>query len=67
MSAPLCPTCGGERWVIYRSETIEGEMEAAYELCPLCKQDALARRRFHESLNEAFAAIGLTDEGGSNE
>jgi hypothetical protein len=30
----LCLECDGTGWVLYRSETIDGEFEEAYRLCP---------------------------------
>jgi hypothetical protein len=30
----LCRECDGTGWVLYRSETAEGEFEGAYYLCP---------------------------------
>jgi hypothetical protein len=32
----LCRECDGTGWVLYRSETVEGEFEEAYHLCPNC-------------------------------
>ncbi len=32
----LCRECDGTGWVPYRSETIDGELEEAYRLCPNC-------------------------------
>jgi hypothetical protein len=32
----LCRECDGTGWVLYRSETVEGEFEEAYRLCPNC-------------------------------
>ena len=38
MAAPAaCPECGGSGWRLYPVETIEGEAEWAWELCPECK------------------------------
>jgi hypothetical protein len=38
MSAPnACPECGGSGWVMYAAETIEGEEEWAWKLCPACE------------------------------
>jgi len=34
MSAPSCSECGGTRWVRYFSETTDGNLEEALELCP---------------------------------
>ncbi len=37
MSAPNhCRECGGSGWVMYAAETIEGEEEWAWSLCPEC-------------------------------
>ena len=37
MAAPAaCPECGGTGWRLYRVETVEGEEEWAWELCPEC-------------------------------
>ncbi len=33
---PLCRECDGTGWILYRSETMEGELEEAYCLCPNC-------------------------------
>ena len=30
----LCRKCDGTGWVLYRSETKDGEFEEAYRLCP---------------------------------
>jgi hypothetical protein len=30
----LCRECDGTGWVLYRSETKDGEFEEAYRLCP---------------------------------
>jgi hypothetical protein len=30
----LCRECDGTGWVLYRSETKDGEFEEAYQLCP---------------------------------
>jgi hypothetical protein len=34
MSTPSCPKCGGTRWVRYFSETMDGDLEEAFGLCP---------------------------------
>jgi hypothetical protein len=31
-----CRECDGTGWVLYRSETVEGEFGEAYRLCPNC-------------------------------
>ena len=31
----LCRNCDGTGWVLYRSETKDGEFEEAYRLCPI--------------------------------
>ncbi len=31
---PFCRECDGTGWMLYRSETIDGELEEAYRLCP---------------------------------
>jgi hypothetical protein len=31
---PLCRGCAGTGWIPYRSETLDGELEEAYRLCP---------------------------------
>ncbi len=37
MSAPNpCPECSGSGWVMYTVETVEGEEEWAWKLCPEC-------------------------------
>ena len=33
-SNDLCCDCDGTGWVLYRSETEDGEFEEAYRLCP---------------------------------
>jgi hypothetical protein len=33
-SEHLCSDCNGTGWVLYRSETKDGEYEEAYSLCP---------------------------------
>jgi hypothetical protein len=33
---PLCRKCDGTGWIPYRSETVDGELEEAYRLCPNC-------------------------------
>jgi DnaJ-class molecular chaperone len=38
MSAPNpCRECGGSGWVRYMVETVEGEEEWAWSLCPECE------------------------------
>jgi hypothetical protein len=32
----LCRECDGTGWVLYRQETVEGQFEEAYRLCPNC-------------------------------
>jgi hypothetical protein len=32
----LCRRCDGTGWVLYSSETVDGEFEDAYRLCPDC-------------------------------
>jgi hypothetical protein len=32
----LCRECDGTGWILYRSETVDGELEEAYRLCPSC-------------------------------
>ena len=32
----LCRGCDGTGWIPYRSETVDGELEEAYRLCPGC-------------------------------
>jgi len=34
MAAPTCSRCGGRRWVRYFSETMDGNFEEAFKLCP---------------------------------
>jgi hypothetical protein len=29
-----CPECDGTGWVLYRSESVDGGFEEAYQLCP---------------------------------
>jgi hypothetical protein len=37
MPAPsLCRECDGAGWIPYYSETVDGELEEAYRLCPNC-------------------------------
>jgi len=37
MSAdPPCEVCDGTGWILYRSETVDSELEEAYRLCPNC-------------------------------
>ena len=43
MAALPCRACGGERWVRYLSETIEGEYEEAFRLCE-CNYELQERR-----------------------
>ena len=31
---PFCRECDGTGWMLYHSETIDGELEKAYRLCP---------------------------------
>ena len=47
MAAPLvCSECFGRGWRPYRVETVEGEVEWAWELCPECRGgDAFPRRK----------------------
>jgi hypothetical protein len=33
---PRCRECDGTGWIPYRSETLDGEFEEAYHLCPGC-------------------------------
>ena len=33
----LCHECNGTGWIPYRSETVDGEIEEAYRLCPNCR------------------------------
>jgi hypothetical protein len=33
----LCLKCDGTGWVLYCSETLKGEFEEAYRLCPSCR------------------------------
>jgi hypothetical protein len=32
----LCHECDGTGWIPYRAETLDGELEEAYRLCPNC-------------------------------
>ena len=32
----LCRECDGTGWILYRSETVDGELEEAYRLCRGC-------------------------------
>jgi len=32
----LCHECDGTGWIPYRSQTLDGELEEAYRLCPNC-------------------------------
>ena len=34
MTNPSCASCGGTRWVRYLSETLDGDFEEAFRLCP---------------------------------
>jgi len=38
MSLPFCSECGGTRWVRYFSETMDGNFEEAFGLCPCNRQ-----------------------------
>ena len=33
---PLCDECNGTGWILYRSETVDSELEEAYHLFPNC-------------------------------
>ena len=33
---PFCRECDGTGWIPYSSETVDGELEEAYRLCPNC-------------------------------
>lgn len=41
MAAPTCSECGGRRWVRYFSETMAGDFEEAFRLCP-CNHESEA-------------------------
>jgi hypothetical protein len=46
MAAPaVCPECFGRGWRLYRVETVEGEEEWAWELCPECEAETPSPRR----------------------
>ncbi len=32
----FCRECDGTGWILYRSETVDGDLEEAYRLCPTC-------------------------------
>ena len=36
VAQPLCRECDGTGWIPYHSETLDGELEEAYMLCPSC-------------------------------
>jgi hypothetical protein len=45
-SPSVCLECGGSGWVMYMVETVEGEEEWAWSLCPECRGgDAFPRRK----------------------
>ena len=68
----LCRECDGTGWVLYRSETKNGEFEEAYRLCPkghaprycmgsssgqLCSRPATVRRGLGYYCEEHIAII----------
>ena len=61
MSAPNpCPECGGAGWVMCAVETIEGEEEWAWSLCPECEGgDAFPPKEDEAGWYERRAARGL--------
>jgi hypothetical protein len=50
----LCRECDGTGWVPYLSETLYGELEEAYRLCPGCYAP---RRCMGSKINEACARL----------
>jgi DnaJ-class molecular chaperone len=50
MTTPtVCPECGGSGWRLYSVETVDGEEEWAWELCPECEGgDAFPSREGEE-------------------
>ena len=53
MAAPSCSECGGTRWVRYFSETMDGNFEEAFKLCP-CNHKSFSD---NHSVNKPDAAI----------
>ena len=69
---PFCRECDGTGWMLYRSETVDGEFEEAYCLCPkghaprycmeissghLCYRPATVRCRLGYYCKEHLVAI----------
>jgi hypothetical protein len=57
MAAPSCSVCNGRRWVRYFSETMEGNLEEAVELCPCNYEPETSGERGCEEL-ERVEAMG---------
>ena len=53
MSATSCLECGGTRWVRYLSETIDGDLEEAFRLCPCNHEPETRDERAHEEPKRA--------------
>lgn len=43
-----CPECGGYGWMRYYSETLDGNFEEAFELCPHNHKSETAGKRIRE-------------------
>ncbi len=56
MSAP-CPECLDCGWRPYFVETVDGEQECAWELCPECKSEDAAKLKVYEEAEAEIADL----------
>jgi hypothetical protein len=52
VSVPTCSRCGGKLWVRYFSETIDGDFEEAFRLCPCAHESEACGERAREGMRE---------------
>ena len=59
MAASSCSECGGRRWVRYFSETMDGNFEEAFRLCPCnYKPETTQGEPAHEESERVETAAG---------
>jgi hypothetical protein len=58
MAEPSCPECGGTRWARYFSETMDGNFEEAFKLCPCNHKPEMGSNQAREKPERPETAAG---------
>ena len=56
MSAPSCSKCQDTRWVSYFSETLDGDFEEAFRLCPCNREPKMGTQSTREESGRSKTA-----------